>query len=106
MTNTSLLRNGWIQMKEYAPAVMAAALMYGGIHQILSAFQYPLSNYAVKLINLILRQTFREPMPLAEFGAIPWLFHAKIIAEGVIIAVVGMFIGLWVNARSQHQPTT
>jgi hypothetical protein len=106
MTNANLLRNGWIQVKDYAPPVMAAAMMYGGIHQILSALQYPLSNYAVKLINLILRHTFRGPMPLAEFGAIPWLFHAKIVAEGVIIAVVGMFIGLWVQARSERQPTT
>jgi hypothetical protein len=106
MTTPSLLRAGWTHLKEYAPPVMAAALMYGGIHQILSAFQYPLSNYAVKLINLILRQAFRDVMPLAGFGAIPWLFYAKVVAEGVIIAVVGMFIGLWVQARSQHRPTT
>ncbi len=106
MTNASLLRNGWIRVKEYAPPVVAAALMYGGIHQILSALQYPLSNYAVKLINLILRQAFRDVMPLAAFGDIPWLYLAKTVAVGVIIAVVGMLIGLWVQSRSQRQPTT
>lgn len=106
MTNASLLRHGWIHVKDYAPAVVAAALMYGGIHQILSALRYPLTNYVVKLVNLILRQTFRDVMPIEEFGDIPWNYPGKTAAVGVILAVLGMFIGLWVQARSQRRPTT
>ncbi len=104
MTNAILLRTGWTRAKEYVPAVLAAALMYAGIYQILEALQYPLSNYIVKLVNLLLRQAFRDVMPLPERGAIPWIFHAKMVATGVIVTVVGMFIGLWVHARSRRQP--
>jgi hypothetical protein len=104
MTNASLFRRGWIHAKDYGPGVLAAALIFAGISQILGALQYPLNNYAVQFVNLMLRQAFRDVMPLAERGAIPWIFHAKIVAEGVIIAVVGMFIGLWVHARSRRQP--
>jgi hypothetical protein len=104
MTSARLLNQGWIRAKTHAPGVVAAALMYGGIHQILSAIQYPLSNYVVKLVNLILRQAFRNMMPLTEFGTVPWLYHAKNASVGVIVTVVGMFIGLWVNGRRQHRP--
>jgi len=81
-----------------------AALKYGGICQILSVLRYPLADSIVKLINAIIRRAFRERLLLGDFGPLPWAFHAKVVAEGVMVALVGMLIGLWALARSQHRP--
>jgi len=66
--------------------------------------RYPLADSIVKLINAIIRRAFRERLLLGDFGPLPWAFHAKVVAEGVMVALVGMLIGLWALARSQHRP--
>jgi len=101
---TNLLPIGWIQLKKQALATVAAALMFGGMRQILTVLDYRLSDYVTQFINLIIRQGFRDRMPLAQYGKISWQFDAGNFAVGVIMAVVGTFVGLWVHARSQRQP--
>jgi len=105
MTKPNLLRAGWTQVKEYAPAVMAAALMYGGIREIFEGILYVIANLTMKGLNAVFLRAFRDVLPLPnQFAGVPWQFHAKLAAEGVIVAVLGMFLGLWVNARAQRHP--
>ena len=104
MTKPNLLRAGWMLGKEHALAVMAAALMYGGIHQIISALKYPLTDLMLKVVNAILRRGLRDVLP-NYYGGIPWQYHAKVVAVGVIVLIVGIFIGLWVHAKNHRQPT-
>ena len=96
---------GWIYFKEYAPAAVAAALMYGGIQQIISVLKYLFTNGILQLINTVIRRGFRDRFPMPDYGRIPWLFHARVTGVGVIVIVLGIFVGLWANARSQDQPT-
>ncbi|HTW30545.1 MAG TPA: hypothetical protein VMD76_02640 [Candidatus Sulfotelmatobacter sp.] len=104
MNNASPLRSGWIQFKKYGPSVLAAGLIYGGIDQILAVLRYPLSNYVVEFVNFIVRQSFPDRLPLSKFGMIPWRYELRLAAIGVIVVVVGTFIGLWVQIRSQRHP--
>jgi hypothetical protein len=99
MTRASRLRAGWIYVKQYGTAVVAAGLMYAGIYQIISALKYPIANGILKILNAILVRGFRDRMPLPEYGWIPWAFHARVVAMGVIVIVVGLFVGLWTNSH-------
>ncbi|MGP0019674.1 MAG: hypothetical protein ACLPHP_13965 [Candidatus Sulfotelmatobacter sp.] len=103
MTGRHLIRNGWTRVKEFAPAAMAAALMYGGIHQIFSVLKQVLGIGIMRLINTATEMIF-PGYYLPRYGAIPWPMFARVAAVGVIIAAVGMFIGLWVQARSGTNP--
>jgi hypothetical protein len=77
--------------------------MYGGIHQIISALKYLFTNGIVQLINVVIQRDFPDHFLLPDYSGIPWSFHARIIAEGVFVIVVGIFFGLWAKARSQRQ---
>ena len=104
MTRPSLLRAGWIHVKQNVLAVMAAAVMYVGLHQVFGGLRYPLADLTMQLVNVIFMKAVRDHLPLPNgYRGIPWQYHAKIVAEGVILAVVGMFIGLWANARNQRR---
>jgi len=103
MSGAYSLREGWNKVREYLPAVMAAALMYGGIYQIIAALRYPLTGVVVIAIKAIVKRAFRDRVPLPNYFLFPWQLTATSIATGVIVLVVGMFIGLWVNARSQYK---
>jgi len=105
MTQRNLIRKGWTRVKQFAPAVTAAALMYGGIHQIFSVLKEALGIGIMRLINTAIEKV-SPGYYLPRYGALPWPFYARVAAIGVIIAVVGMFIGLWVQARNRRQPTT
>ena len=106
MTETGLVRAGWVRVKEYLPAVMAAGLMYGGINQILSVLKYLLSGVALTGINEVIRLGFRDRVPLEnDYWAVPWTYHVRPIAGAIIVLVVGMFLGLWANARNQQHPS-
>ncbi len=104
MSDDSLLRSGWTQIKRYGPSALAALLIYVGTDQILYELHRDLSRWIVTLVNIIIRQNFPAQMPLVEVGAIPWALQAKLVASEVITAVVGIFVGLWVQVRSQRQP--
>jgi hypothetical protein len=103
MIEPSLLRSGWIHVKEYALAVMAAGLMYAGTGQILSVLKSVLGNYIVRFINLLIKQEFPDHMLLGEFGTIPWPFQAKMAAVGVIVIILGIFVGLWAHTRNRSR---
>ncbi len=105
MTERNLIRKGWTRVKEFAPAVMAAALMYGGIHQIFSVLNQALGIVIMRLINAA-SEKISSGNYLPRYGAIPWPFFARVAAVGVIIAVVGTFVGLWVQARNQRRPAS
>ena len=105
MTRSSYLRTGWIHVKTYTPAVIAAALMYGGLHQIISVLKYLLTRVILQGINALIRQSFRDIMPLPNnYHGAPWQFDAKVAGIGIIVAGLGMFIGFWAQARSRARP--
>ena len=106
MNDDSLLRSGLIQVRRYGPSALAALLMYAGIDQILELLQRDLCRWIVALINITIRQYFPAQMSLIEVGTIPWILQAKIAAAEVILVVVGMFFGLWVQARWRRQPAS
>jgi hypothetical protein len=76
--------------------------MYGGIYQIFEELRYPLGNCIVKLVNMVIRQSFPDRMLLPEFS-LPWPYEVKVAGVGVIVVVLGIFIGLWAQARSPRQ---
>jgi hypothetical protein len=103
MTSQSSLHVAMDYVKEYAAAIIAAALMYAGIHQVISVFSQPLAMGIIGLINAISRRGFHGVTLLPEFSGIPWLFFTRVLAIGVIVIVVGILVGLWANSRSQRQ---
>lgn len=106
MTASSHSRISWIQVKEYAPAIVAAALMFGGLQRILHVLGYPLTNAVMEGINGIIRRGLRDTLPLANSEAgFPWQFYAHTLGEGVIVTVTGLLIGVWAHVRNQHPPT-
>ena len=104
MTKPSLLRDGWTRVKAFAPAVMAASLMYGGINQFVGEIKDLLGIEIMRLVNTILEKISSTAVLLPRYGRIPWLFYATVSAIGVILGVTGMLLGLWVHTRSQHRP--
>jgi len=94
---------GWGHVKQFAGALIAAGLIYGGTHQIFAVLKEPIASGIIYVINSIIRKAFRNAMPLPEHGGIPWLFHVKVAAVGVIVVMVGLLVGLWVNAKGQRE---
>ncbi len=103
-----LLRAAKIPLKEYWAPVVAAALMFGGINELVATATYPLTRAGVWLVNSIIRRGFRDVMPIGGSyysGEIPWRFHATIAAESVIVIVLGIFLGLWVHQKNDASDT-
>jgi len=103
MTSPNPFRIGWAQIKHRGLAVIAAVLMHGGVYLIFSVLKYPLGYQLIKGINALLSQAFRDHVLLREPWSLPWSYYARTCAGGVIIVVVGMFLGLWATARSRRQ---
>ncbi len=102
MARRYLLRIATAYAKEYGAAIIAAALLYGGIHQVISASSQPIAIGIIQLISGIARKAFRD-ITLSEYVGIPWVFYARVFAIGVIVIVAGLFVGLWANLRSERQ---
>jgi len=97
-----MLRVVWAKFKDRGLSVLAAWLIFAGIHQTFSGITFPLSGWILKGLNALIRQSLRDQLPLRNnYLGIPWQYHAGIVAQGAIIAVVGMFFGLWVNRRTR-----
>ena len=94
-------------VKEYAGAVVAACLMYGGILQFVSIVSSRLADVLVRLVNAIIQTGFRDRMPLRDvyYGGPRWV-DTLFIAGGIIAITLGILVGLWVNSKSQHAPTS
>jgi len=101
-----MLRVVRIYVKEYAVAVIAAGLIYGGIHEIVSAILipiYPITEAFPRFVDAILKSEFRDLPPLSSNFYEPWMWTvvSKMLAVGVIAIVVGILVGLWAHSREQ-----
>jgi len=101
MTKANLVRVGWARIKHQIPAVIAAALVYGGLHQTISTLRWTLAGAVLGLINFIIRTGFRDVFPLENpYSGVPWTFHVRVAAVGVMVMTVGLLVGVWVNAKA------
>jgi hypothetical protein len=103
MTRIGLLGFAWKNSKRYIPAALAVATLYVGTVRMLSAVLYPLTEWTLKGINFVILRDF--PTFYAVNDAVdgaPWQFHVKVAAQGLIVLVLGMFVGLWANVRAQR----
>jgi len=107
MRQPSLLRTGWITAKRYALAAITAVVFYEGLSKILDAINYPLAGVAVWAVNTVLSRNVRDYMPRAnDYIDIPWQYHLKIAVGGIVLLVIGMFLGLWANLRAERQKSS
>lgn len=109
MTRPSLLRILWTYIKEYVLAVISVALIYGGIHQIISAIQaliYPIASTVPLFVDAIVHSEFHYlPSLLSYYSDVRmWAFLTTTVAIAVIAIVVGILVGLWAHSRSQRVP--
>lgn len=106
MTRPTLLRTARKHVKEYAAAVIAANLIFGGVKGFISVLKYPLADGSLRLINAVILKGFRNRMPLSDpYGGLPWWFYVGYAAEGAIAITLGILVGLWANSREQRRPT-
>jgi hypothetical protein len=104
MSETGLILTGWHRAKEYFVAVIAAAVMYGGTHQIVEVLKYVATGMTIEGINAVIHQGFRNRLPLPNgYVGIPWQYHVKVAATGVIVAAVGVLFGVWADARHHRR---
>ena len=101
MTVAYRLRMAWKHVKEYAGPVIAADLVYAGIHQMNSVLTYPIADGVIWCVNFIIRTGFRDRLVLPIYGWFPWRYQTKIIVYGFIPIVLGILVGLWVNSRKK-----
>ena len=92
--------------KKYLLAVLTVAAMGAGLQQLISELAYPLTGLVVKAINFIIRTGFRDHLLLRETYGPRWSYLIIEIAEGLIILVIGMFLGLCANLRAQRQKSS
>lgn len=100
---TGLFRRGRTQVSERGPAVLAAALIYGGIHQIISTAQYPFTNLVVLLINPIVERQFHYHLTPYGWVGLPPAFLVEGLALAIIVIVAGILVGLWADVRCARQ---
>jgi hypothetical protein len=93
----------WSSAKKYLLAALTVAAMGAGLRQLISELAYPLTGLVTKAINFIIRTGFRDHLLLRETYGPRWSYLITEIAEGLIILVTGMFLGLWANLRAQRQ---
>jgi hypothetical protein len=89
--------------KKYLLAALTVTAMGAGLKQLISELAYPLTGLVIKAINFIIRTGFRDHLLLRETYGGRWSYQISAIAEGLIILVIGMFLGLWANLRAQRQ---
>jgi hypothetical protein len=100
----SPLNTAMNHVRQRAAPVMAAALMFAGIYELIATLKFPIGGMILRLINAIIIRGFRDRLLLPDYAPMPWWFSARSIATAVIVIVLGIFLGLWVNVRSQRQP--
>jgi hypothetical protein len=103
MTTSTFLGYGWHNARKYLLAILAVAAMRAGLVRVLSDLAYPVTRLVFKSINFIIRRGFPDHLVLNETFGPPWQYHAKMLAEGIVIFVVGMFFGLWANSSAERQ---
>ena len=107
MIRPNLLSAARSHLKEYAAAVIAANLIFGGLKGLISVLKYPLTDWLLRAINAIIRQGFRNRMSLPDpYGSFPWWFYVGYAAGGAIVMMLGILVGLWVNSKNLHESTS
>lgn len=106
MTANTLLPHGWRNAKKYSLAVVTIVAMHAGLVRILSDLAYPLTAFAFRIINFILRRGFPDHLLLNESYGPPWQYHVKTMAQGLALFGVGMFLGLWAKLRAERQKSS
>lgn len=107
MTGTRSLKVAWAHVGEYGIAVISAALIYGGLHQIISAILvviYPITRGVPPFVDALVHWEFHYLPSLTNSynNAWMWFLLAKMIAIAVIVIVVGVFFGLWAKSRDRR----
>jgi hypothetical protein len=107
MTGTQSPRIAWAYVGEYGVAVISAALIYGGLHQIISAILvviYPIARAVPPFVGALINWEFHYLPPLTSSYSDKWMWFllSKMIAIAVIVIVVGVFLGLWANSRDRR----
>jgi hypothetical protein len=96
-------------IKDYALTVISAALIYGGIHQVISALRvliFPIADMIPRLVGALADSEFNHLPSLLSYynDTSMWFFVTKIVAVAIIVIVAGLFVGLWANSRDQRTP--
>jgi hypothetical protein len=93
-------------VKAYAGPAVAASLMHAGILQFVSVLSRRLADVLVRLINVIIQTGFRDRTLLRDVysGETSWRVQTIFVALGVIAITLGIFVGVWVNSKSQCEP--
>jgi hypothetical protein len=66
VTSNTLLQHGWWNAKKYLLAALTVAAMHTGLVQVLSDMAYPLTGFAFKAMNFIIRRGFPDHLLLNE----------------------------------------
>lgn len=99
-----MFRPGWKPAKTYFLAICTAGLLRFGIGEISSAVAYPVAGVTVRFVNWLLRRSLPDHLLLNDsFLTIPWTYHLKTVAGGVIVVVLAMFLGLLANVRLERR---
>jgi hypothetical protein len=107
MTQLTMMASVKKYVKEYAGAVVAVGLIYGGILRFVAFLSRRLADGFVRLINAIIQTGFRDRMPLRDvYSGGPRWVEAPFVASGIIAITLGILVGLWVNSKSQREPTS
>ena len=108
MNLTRRLRGARGYVKEYAVAVIAAAVTFGGINQLLLTMKYPISLGVLRFLKAIIRRAFPGHFLLPDYddtSVIPWLYHLRGAAVGIMLITIGILIAVLANVRAQPRPT-
>jgi len=106
--NPHRLSAAWGYVKEHAVGVMAAAVTFAGINQLLLIMKYPISSGMLRFLNAMIRRGFPGHFLLPDYGgtsAIPWLYHLRSAAVGIMLITIGILIAVLANARAHSRPT-
>jgi hypothetical protein len=86
-------------VKEYAVAVISAALIYGGMYQIISAIRvliYPIAHPVPLFVAAAIHAEFHYVPPVSSYysEARMWVLLIGSVAIAVIVIAVGILFGL------------
>ena len=106
MTKPSHLIVVWTEFRRRALPVAAALMMYEGIRSVLAEIGYPVTGLIVSGVNAIIRRGFRDTLQLHNsYIHERWSYPVRIVAEYVIVFVLGLFLALFVYIRNQRKGT-
>lgn len=95
---TTLAGLGWNKAKKYIPAALTVLAFLSGLMRVLSVVAFPLARLVTECINFVIRRAFPDHLLLNYQGpGAPWQDDVRNAAQGLLVLVIGMFLGLWAN---------